>query len=711
MKDPSSWTNLWTKLAGRRHIALLVGALVLLSVGVSLATASSSSGSNKTAVLSPALAKGIAATQQQAGNGNGQVIVAQSVKNDTSPRLGNITPKPVTPGPNHPAQPNPPIVHRHTNRTDPVVQDSPAAPKMPGTLLNFDGIAFPGVNCNCAPPDTNGEVGATQYVQIVNEGIQVWDKATGNSIFGPVGITTLWNGFGGRLRERLAAATRSSSTTSSPTAGSSASSPGTAQSDPRVRGRLDHRTTQRGRTTGTTSTSGPRSANNFYDYPKLGVWPDAYYMSMNVFNSAGHRVPRPAAVRDRSLGDAQRHPGDDHQHGHARARSDDQLMPADLDGSNQPPSGAPNPFTEIGTNPTWKLWRFHVDFGNPAELRPSPWPATLIPAPFSVDLWRWELRAAGGHGRHARHAGRPQHVPERLPPLHRRPRGARREHDGRVERRCRRPLVRDQQRHIGLPELRPAEHLPARQHVALDGKRCDGRARRHRRRLQRVVLQHQPADPLRGAAGRRSAEHAGAGRGDALRRHRQPDRHRQPLGRLLRPHGRPQRRLHVLVHERVLRDDQLVQLEDPDRELQVPELRRRAARHARRARSRTRATTTRSPEPRWTRRSAAPTTDAERQLLARTAGRHVQRHLLGVRLRHARREQRPDHRRQHDDGERGADPVAVRDAERNRDGRLAVTGGRCTPGSTSPASRVGRSSRIRSPATTASRCRRTRPTT
>ena len=54
-----------------------------------------------------------------------------------------------------------------------------------------------GVGCSCAPPDTNGEVGATQYVQIVNEGFQVFSKSTGASIHGPAGITTLWSGFGG----------------------------------------------------------------------------------------------------------------------------------------------------------------------------------------------------------------------------------------------------------------------------------------------------------------------------------------------------------------------------------------------------------------------------------------------------------------------------------------------------------------------------------
>ena len=68
---------------------------------------------------------------------------------------------------------------------------------MPATILNFNGIPFPGVGCNCAPPDTNGAVGQTQYVQIVNEGFQVFDKATGSSLLGPNSISSIWNGFGG----------------------------------------------------------------------------------------------------------------------------------------------------------------------------------------------------------------------------------------------------------------------------------------------------------------------------------------------------------------------------------------------------------------------------------------------------------------------------------------------------------------------------------
>ena len=52
-----------------------------------------------------------------------------------------------------------------------------------------------------------------------------------------------------------------------------------------------------------------------------------------------------------------------------------------------------------------------------------------------------------------------------------------------------------------------------------------------------------------------------------------PDRHLEPLGRLLDDDDRPGRRLHVLVHDRVPPDDGRDPVADPDRELQVPDLR------------------------------------------------------------------------------------------------------------------------------------------
>src|SRR5437763_8600270 len=61
-------------------------------------------------------------------------------------------------------------------------------------LLNFEGID---VLCGCAPPDTNGAVGATQYVQWVNLQFAIYDKTTGGLISGPTNGNTFWSGFGG----------------------------------------------------------------------------------------------------------------------------------------------------------------------------------------------------------------------------------------------------------------------------------------------------------------------------------------------------------------------------------------------------------------------------------------------------------------------------------------------------------------------------------
>jgi N-acetylneuraminic acid mutarotase len=355
---------------------LFFGVLVLvLTFGASLAGGSTVSSGND-AASSAAAGVASAPVWQSVSH----VTVGHSSKNDVSPKLRAIPAKPVTPTADKQAVATPRITHRQTNRMDSVVQSQPSAPKMPGTGLNFDGISFPGVNCFCAPPDTNGEVGATQYIQIVNTGIQVWDKTTGNSIFGPVSISTLWSGFGGVcetnnfgdpvvLYDQLANRWIVSqfSGTSIPTHECVAVSTSSDATGSYNRYDFD---------------LGSQFGVNFYDYPKLGVWPDAYYMSMNVFNSSGTAFlgPQPFAMDRSAMLNGT--PATIISTG-MLGPTDDQLMPADLDGMNQPPSGAPNPFTEIGTNATWKLWRFHVDFGTPGNST-FTLGGNLTPAPFSV---------------------------------------------------------------------------------------------------------------------------------------------------------------------------------------------------------------------------------------------------------------------------------------------------------------------------------------
>ena len=131
------------------------------------------------------------------------ITVTASYQNDTSIPLRDMKPQPVFSKTQREANKNPKIPTSHKDSPDSVVQSSfqeltsLISINMPSPILNFDGIRFPGVACNCAPPDTNGEAGATQYVQIANEGYQVFDKTTGASVLGPVGISTVWSGFGG----------------------------------------------------------------------------------------------------------------------------------------------------------------------------------------------------------------------------------------------------------------------------------------------------------------------------------------------------------------------------------------------------------------------------------------------------------------------------------------------------------------------------------
>jgi hypothetical protein len=297
------------------------------------------------------------------GQGN-TITVGQSVRNDKSPPLRDMKQLPIM-REQREANENPKVPHSHKDSKDEAVQSSAStqAPtaNMPGTTLNFDGIPFPGVACNCAPPDTNGEVGATQYVQIVNEGYQVFDKTSGASQLGPAGISTLWQGFGGVcesngdgdpvvLYDQLANrwvisqfAGASVPTDECIAVSTSADATGSYF-------RYDY-----------------HLGNNFFDYPHLGVWPDAYYMSMNVFNSAGTAFlgPQPFAFdRSKMLAGL---PGTFITTGVTGGSSEEVYLPADLEGSTLPPAGAPATFVEFPGGGSYRTFHFHVDFATPAN--------------------------------------------------------------------------------------------------------------------------------------------------------------------------------------------------------------------------------------------------------------------------------------------------------------------------------------------------------
>src|SRR4030095_3707034 len=89
---------------------------------------------------------------------------------------------------------------------DAVVQNkrlAPVAGQAPTASLNRDGIGtgFSGpqgsFSVRYAPPDNNGAVGTTQFVETVNVALAVFDKGTGAVLYGPGNIHTLWGGFAG----------------------------------------------------------------------------------------------------------------------------------------------------------------------------------------------------------------------------------------------------------------------------------------------------------------------------------------------------------------------------------------------------------------------------------------------------------------------------------------------------------------------------------
>ena len=159
---------------------------------------------------------------------------------------------------------------------DPVLQLS-TLPKVSTT----GGSSVGGIGANgSAPPDTNGSVGATQFVEWVNTEFAVYNKANGALVLGPLEGNTLWSGFGGgcqtnndgdiivlwdKLNKRWVMSQFSVSTTPfnqcvavSTTADATGTWARYAFQQPA-----------------------------FNDYPKLGVWPDAYYVTYNMFNSTG----------------------------------------------------------------------------------------------------------------------------------------------------------------------------------------------------------------------------------------------------------------------------------------------------------------------------------------------------------------------------------------------------------------------------------------
>ncbi len=288
--------------------------------------------------------------------------------------LGDILP---------PIKPSRPVPAGFVDR---VVQQSLGILAMPSPIANFEGQSANDSGCGCIPPDPNGAVGPSQYVQMVNSTFSVYAK-DGTRLSGPTQINALFqslpdtarchidnNGDPVVLYDQLAdrwvlsqfAIGGGNGPTSSECVAVSKS----------------------GDATGAyyiydfdlTNTNGKL----FEDYPKIGLWPDAYYMTTHEFTflnatpaGAYQGAGAWALERDKML------TGQPARLVYFRLGAGSSAtaqmayggqLPSTLDGFTLPPAGSPNYFVEVDAaadmNPDapgslLRIWKFHVDWSNP----------------------------------------------------------------------------------------------------------------------------------------------------------------------------------------------------------------------------------------------------------------------------------------------------------------------------------------------------------
>ncbi len=81
---------------------------------------------------------------------------------------------------------------------DPVIQNQLGKSIPPPLLQNFDGLGP--MDYTCTNPDTEGDVGLNHYMQMVKRSFAIWDKE-GNLLYGPANNKTLWSTLPGPWHE------------------------------------------------------------------------------------------------------------------------------------------------------------------------------------------------------------------------------------------------------------------------------------------------------------------------------------------------------------------------------------------------------------------------------------------------------------------------------------------------------------------------------
>jgi hypothetical protein len=311
--------------------------------------------------------------------------VTKPAKVGVSRALKNIPRRPIVPGPPrqilNKVRFSPPGKARKVAAPDLTRQSlsgpTSSAGTTPQPIQSFEGTSDDDnaehAGVRVVPPDTEGDVGPNHYVQMNNLVFEIFDK-NGTSVYGPVPNNILWDGFGGPCEtnndgdpivlydqgadrwifSQFAIAADGGhqcfaiSTTPDPTEGQYHL--------------YDYLV----------------SAGGFNDYPKIGLWPDGYYLTANefaqIFLDWIYVSPIVVAFeRDKML------VGDPTALGvkfSVLGLFDTffSLQPSHWEGPKAPPPQAPNVIAMAFDNEAWgmfsgpdgyRLWEFAVNWNDP----------------------------------------------------------------------------------------------------------------------------------------------------------------------------------------------------------------------------------------------------------------------------------------------------------------------------------------------------------
>lgn len=275
----------------------------------------------------------------------------------------------------HPTAPTP----------DPVIS-GPTVDATPNPSSSFEGLSDDDnaaiIGGRVVPPDTNGDVGPSHYVQTINTIYAVYDKATGNRIFGPVPIRNLWAGFGGKCQ---------TDNDGDPTVLYDDAADRWVISQFAVGG-------DGHQCVAVSTTNNPTGSFFRYDflfapgrtndYPKMAIWPDGYYVTYNEFTSSFQGAVVVALERSKML------LGQSAQMVKigplpCGTECNFSLQAAHYDGGTAPPAGEPVPILQAWDDQTWgtglnpdgyRLFGFSVNWTSPLSSNLLSLPQVNAPA-------------------------------------------------------------------------------------------------------------------------------------------------------------------------------------------------------------------------------------------------------------------------------------------------------------------------------------------